>query len=119
MAGRGRPDKQQMLKNKEARMKKDLVEKVLRGKSLAVEHYDKYIEALNDYALGNIKDASVTNRISCIKYMLEYCDKIMQEEAKKGNSEPETEKPAEPQAKANGTTGEVISLISTNYDDED
>ena len=47
--------------------------------------------------------------------LIERAEKKIEQES---SIKPETEKPAESQAKANGTTGEVISLISTNYDED-
>lgn len=108
---RGAPDKATALKNKENKIKKDLVEKVIKGKALAVENYDKYIEALNQYALGEIKDTSVTNRISCIKYMLEFCAKIMQEEMKKSSGE---EGEAESKETPTQQMGSLIQLHVAN-----
>lgn len=111
--GRGAPSKEQALKNKEERLKKDLVEKIIKGKALAVENYDKYIEALNQYALGEIKDASVTNRISCIKYMLEYCEKVMEEEVKKSSKEDEDTTPKQDGEKPVQQQSSV--LVDFNY----
>ncbi|UZV41226.1 hypothetical protein vBVpaMR16F_160 [Vibrio phage vB_VpaM_R16F] len=117
--GRGAPSKEQALKNKEERAKAKIIEQKIKSKELLADSYHEYMETLHKVATDTLgKEVSITNQVSTLKFLIGLADEVLKEEAKKDNSESETEKPAEPQAKANGTTGEVISLISTNYDED-
>lgn len=117
--GRGAPNKKEALKNKEERAKAQIAEQRIRSNLMLAENYHEYMEVLHKVATDTLgKEVSITNQVSTLKFLIGLADEVLKEEAKKGNSESETEKPAETQAKANGTTGEVISLISTNYDEE-
>lgn len=117
--GRGAPSKQQALKNKEERAKAKIIEQKIRSNELLAENYHEYMEELHKVATNTLgREVSITNQVSTLKFLIGLADEVLKEEAKKGNNDSETEKPVESQAKANGTTGEVISLISTNYDED-
>lgn len=73
----------------------------------------KLLEAYFELAFKAEKE---NTKKAVMEKLIERAEKKIEQES---STKPETEKPVETQAKANGTTGEVISLISTNYDDED
>ncbi|UUW39750.1 hypothetical protein VP14_063 [Vibrio phage VPMCC14] len=119
MARRGAPDKQTAIKNRKNRLEQKLVEEILKANELMLDNYGKCVEVLVKAATGEMKGISATNQISSAKTVKQMVDDLLkQEEAKKESGSEHYEKPAEPEAKANGTTGQIISLISTDYEDE-
>ncbi len=80
---RGAPTKEQAMKNRLSRLETDVDEALLKGKELAAENYLKYVEVLDNAALGKLKGITPTNQISSAKVMKEYVENMMKEEAKK------------------------------------
>ena len=119
MARRGAPSKQDAIKNRKGRLEKKLVEEVLKANELMLDNYGKCVEVLVKAATGEMKDISATNQISSAKFIKQMVDDLLkQDEQNESKGSSEEDQKEKPEAKATGTTGQVYSLIQTNYEEK-
>lgn len=78
--GAGAPTKEVRIRNKINRMEASLKEDILTGKQKIVDNYLKYLDVLHDSAMGNLKNCSPTNQISCAKILIEKAEEILEEQ---------------------------------------
>ena len=102
----GPPNKEQQIKNKISRMESSLEEAILAGNQKIVANYAKYLDVLNEAALGTLKGQTTTNQISCAKVLIEKAEEIIGKEAKGSEEESTPEENIVPQV------AQLISLTA-------